>query len=74
MQSEYSSENLLFILTVLKFKARFPSIHPIHHPELTTAAFAIYNRFVSSDSPQMVNLPADITEGMYHSFHPKFMF
>lgn len=64
MTSEYSSENLLFIISVMKFKGTYPSINPIRHTDLFNDAQEIYHQFIVSDSAQMVNLPADITDGM----------
>lgn len=64
MRSEFSSENLLFILSALKFKASFPAINPINSPQIREAAKHIYAHFVSHESLHQVNLSAEVAQGM----------
>eukprot|EP01126_Amoeba_proteus_P039929 TRINITY_DN4233_c0_g3_i1.p1 TRINITY_DN4233_c0_g3~~TRINITY_DN4233_c0_g3_i1.p1 ORF type:complete len:194 (-),score=31.49 TRINITY_DN4233_c0_g3_i1:421-1002(-) len=62
-RSEYSSENLLFIMAVMRYKALFPSINLIHTDELVREAILIYRVFILEESKTVVNLSALVREG-----------
>lgn len=70
MKAEFSAENLLFILEVFKFKAIYPSQNPIRTNQLVLDATKIYNTYVSEDASMMINISADVRDGMSnHSPH-----
>jgi hypothetical protein len=66
MKAEFSDENLLFILAVLKFKATYPARdNPVRSNMLFMEAVKIYDNFVPACAPRMVNLPAEVSEGIH---------
>eukprot|EP01126_Amoeba_proteus_P039924 TRINITY_DN4233_c0_g1_i25.p1 TRINITY_DN4233_c0_g1~~TRINITY_DN4233_c0_g1_i25.p1 ORF type:complete len:373 (-),score=93.71 TRINITY_DN4233_c0_g1_i25:255-1373(-) len=67
-RSEYSSENLLFIMAVMRFKTLFPSVNPIHTNELVREANLIYMVFIHEQSKTMVNLSGPVQQGIHKGF------
>jgi hypothetical protein len=72
MMSELSAENLYFIMSVLKLRETyyqyiegFPTTKPKDPKKFAQCAKNIYNAFISEESQLMVNLSADVREGIH---------
>ena len=61
-KSEFSHENLMFIMTVYRFQAMYPSFNYIRTDKLVSDAQQIYDLFISDESTNMVNISADVRE------------
>lgn len=54
----------MFIMATYRFRALYPAFNPIRTEKLVSDAHEIYDRYISEESPTMINISADVRESM----------